>query len=48
MFNQSPMETLASYGIAFVAGAMSVCLVAVYGKWMEQRGASRVGAEASA
>lgn len=48
MFNQSPMETLASYGIAFVAGAMSVCLVAVYGKWMQQKGASSVDARASA
>lgn len=38
MFNQSPLETLASFAIAFVAGATSVCLVAVYGRLMKAQG----------
>ena len=38
MFNQSPIETLGSYAIAFAAGAVSVVLVAAYGQWMKQRG----------
>ena len=35
MFNQSPMETLASYAIIFAAGAVSVVLVTAYGRWMK-------------
>lgn len=38
MFNQSPLETLASYAITFVAGALSVIAVSSYGKWMKQQG----------
>lgn len=34
MQNPSPLETLLSYAIAFTAGAVSVCLVAAYGRWM--------------
>ncbi len=35
---QSPIETLASYAIAFVAGALSVVAVAGYGKWTAKQG----------
>lgn len=38
MFSQSPMETLASYAIAFAAGAASVVLVSAYGQWMKHQG----------
>lgn len=38
MFNQSPMETLASFAIAFAAGAASVVLVSAYGQWMKHQG----------
>ncbi len=38
MYNQSPLETLASYAITFVAGALSVIAVSVYGKWMKHQG----------
>lgn len=38
MFNQSPLETLASFAITFVAGAASVIAVAAYGKWMKRQG----------
>lgn len=38
MYNQSPLETLASYAITFVAGALSVVTLAAYGKWMKHRG----------
>lgn len=38
MNNQSPLETLASYAITFVAGALSAICVAAYGRWMKQRG----------
>lgn len=38
MNNTSPLETLAGYAIAFVAGAISAACVAAYGKWMHQRG----------
>ena len=38
MFNQSPLETLASFVIAFAAGAASVVLVAAYGKWAKHQG----------
>lgn len=37
MLNQSPMETLASYAIAFAAGAASVVLVTAYGRWMRDQ-----------
>ena len=39
---QSPLEILASYAIAFGAGATSVCLVAAYGRWMMARGSARI------
>lgn len=39
MGNQpSPLESLASFGIAFVAGAISFAAVAAYGQWMRCRG----------
>ncbi len=38
MYPQSPLETLASYAIAFVAGAISVVALAAYGKWMKHQG----------
>lgn len=39
MGNQpSPLESLASFGIAFVAGAISLAAVAAYGQWMRRRG----------
>lgn len=38
MFNQSPLETLASFAITFVAGAISVLAVSTYGKWMKHQG----------
>lgn len=38
MYNQSPLETLASFAITFVAGAISVLAVSAYGKWMKQQG----------
>lgn len=40
MFNQSPMETLASYAIVFVVGAVSVVLVTAYGRWMRTQGSA--------
>lgn len=38
MYNQSPLETLASFAITFVAGAISVLAVSAYGKWMKHQG----------
>lgn len=38
MCNQSPLETLASFAITFVAGAISVLAVSAYGKWMKYQG----------
>lgn len=38
MYNQSPLETLASLAITFVAGAISVLAVSAYGKWMKHQG----------
>lgn len=38
MYNQSPLETLASFAITFVAGALSVLAVSAYGKWMKHQG----------
>lgn len=37
MNNTPPLETLASYAIAFSAGAVSTLCVAAYGDWMRQR-----------
>ncbi len=37
MFNQSPLETLASYAITFAAGAVAICLVVTYGNWMKTK-----------
>jgi len=34
----SPLETLASFAITFVAGALSVLAVSAYGKWMKHQG----------
>jgi len=36
MNNASPLETLASYAIAFAAGAVSMLCIAAYGKSMRQ------------
>lgn len=38
MINQSPLETLASYAIAFTAGAISVVIVYAYGTLMKRQG----------
>lgn len=38
MYPQSPLETLASYAITFVAGAMATVCVAAYGRWMKHQG----------
>lgn len=38
MWNQSPLEILASYAITFVAGAVSVVAISAYGKWMRHQG----------
>ena len=38
MYNQSPLETLASYAITFVAGALSVIAVSAYGAYSNQAG----------
>lgn len=38
MLNQSPLETLFSYAIAFAVGAASVVLVSSYGRWMKAQG----------
>lgn len=35
MLNQSPLETLASYAITFVAGAVTALCVLAYGEWMK-------------
>lgn len=43
MGNQpSPLESLAAYGIAFVAGAISLAAVATYGQLMRRRGVREV------
>ncbi len=34
IYNPAPLETLASYAIAFVAGALSVISVTTYGQWV--------------
>lgn len=38
MYNQSPLETLASYAITFIAGALSIVAISAYGKWMKHQG----------
>lgn len=38
MYPTSPIETLVSYALAFVAGAVSVCLVRAYGRVREKHG----------
>lgn len=38
MLNPSPLETLASFAVCFVAGAISVIAVTTYGKWMKHQG----------
>ena len=38
MINTSPLETLASYAIAFVAGAISISIISAYGKWIKNKG----------
>jgi len=39
MGNQpSPLESLASFGIAFIAGAICFATVGAYGQWMRRRG----------
>lgn len=40
MFQPSPMETLASYAVAFAAGALAVVIVSAYGKWVSWPGGS--------
>lgn len=34
IYNPAPLETLASYAIAFVAGALAVMSVTAYGRWV--------------
>lgn len=49
MGNQpSPLESLASYSIAFVAGAISFAVVAAYGRWMRYRGIKEGTSQAAA
>ena len=38
MWNQSPLEMLASFAITFVAGALSTVAIAAYGRWMKHQG----------
>lgn len=38
MLNQSPLETLTSYAITFIAGAVSIVAILSYGKWMKSQG----------
>lgn len=37
VFNQSPLETLASFAITFMAGAVAVGLILAYGQWMKTK-----------
>lgn len=37
IYNPAPLETLASYAIAFFAGAASVLVVMTYGKAMKSQ-----------
>ena len=36
--NQSPIETLAAFAMAFAAGAVVSMAIASYGAWMKSRG----------
>jgi|GEM_PF-1954138 len=36
----SPLEMLTAFAITFVAGGLSVLLVATYGQWKQRQGAS--------
>jgi hypothetical protein len=35
--NTSPLETMASYAIAFLAGAITVTMTVAYGNWREAK-----------
>jgi hypothetical protein len=35
--NSSPLETIASYAIAFLAGAMTLALATTYGDWRAKK-----------
>jgi hypothetical protein len=35
--NTSPLETMASYAIVFLAGAMATALAATYGDWARSK-----------
>lgn len=37
-YQQSPLETVASYAVTFAAGALSMGAVILYGHWMHRRG----------
>jgi hypothetical protein len=39
--NTSPLETVASYAIAFLAGAITVTMTAAYGNWRAAKGKSQ-------
>lgn len=39
--NTSPLETMASYAITFLAGALSLGLVSLYGDWRQQKGETK-------
>lgn len=36
IYNPAPLETLASYAIAFVAGALCVMTLSAYGRWVRE------------
>ena len=36
--NQSPIETLAAFALAFAAGAVVSLAIATYGAWMKSKG----------
>lgn len=38
MSEQSPIETLASFALAFAAGAVLAVVIAAYGTWMRRQG----------
>lgn len=40
MIEQSPIETLASYALAFAAGAISAVIIVAYGEWMKSQSAT--------
>lgn len=45
IYNPAPLETLASYAIAFIAGALSAMTGAAYGRWVrdDERSANFTG-----